>query len=133
MCGNADETKHPIRTFNPDTLSFDQQIENIDIEMRAVNYNKDALNYYTYKLVGYDDTWSEPGQSPVAGFTKLPGGEYTFKYRVANKSFNWADGKPLVIKIRKSLWEQSVFSGFHSAVWFWTTLPVLQMALAANT
>ncbi len=116
------EAKHyPINSYSEDTLYLEKGTRSIEFDIRAINNNENALNYFSYKLVNYDEEWSKPNLDGSAHFTKIPGGEYTFYYKAANKNLEWTHGGAVTVYVQKTLFEYSVF---------WFLLGVLILALA---
>ncbi|WP_345247193.1 ligand-binding sensor domain-containing protein [Nibrella saemangeumensis] len=59
----------------------------LDVDDRTFSINYSVMtvpqrNYkYLYKLDGYDDKWIEAGSRTVANYTRIPGGNYTFRVK----------------------------------------------------
>lgn len=103
---------YALHTFVRDTLHLPKNNKTLRIELNSINRNDNTLTYYSYKLKNYDQQWSEPSSQSSAAYTQLPGGTYTFEYRVANKNKAWIDGIPLIVIIQKKLYEYIWFKLF---------------------
>ncbi|RYU94400.1 hypothetical protein EWM59_17300 [Emticicia agri] len=77
------------------TFLVSSQLKNIHL---GVDGNNFSINYavfsptqeqyrYYYQLEGFDDKWIDAGSKTVANYTKIPGGNYTFRVKaiVGNK------------------------------------------------
>ena len=106
---SADDVNYPIRSFTSDTIVLSKENNTFEFSMRAINHNSNSLNYYSYQLAGFDQSWSPPNQEPLARYTKIPGGDYIFSYRVANKNLDWSNGQPLYLSIEKKITEFTSF------------------------
>ena len=54
---------------------------NLHISFNVNDYSKYLPSLYQYRLVGFNDTWSDWSSNPEAFFENLPHGEYTFEAR----------------------------------------------------
>lgn len=82
-----------------------------DIEMIALNYLNPRQSWYSYQLEGFDKDWIYT-QNPIAQYTNVPGGQYTFKYRTSNNRLDWQVAeKQLFIEIE---------TVFYKSWWFLT-------------
>ena len=90
-------------------ISISKNTSNLSFEMGAINYNPHPTTYYTYRLLGYDEDWSQPNTNNTAYYTKLPGGEYTFEFRVAKNNFDWENGQQLKVSKPHKIIEHYLF------------------------
>jgi ligand-binding sensor domain-containing protein/signal transduction histidine kinase len=63
----------------------------IFIEFALLSYFNSDDNLYSYKLEGYDSTWSAPTANNQVTFTSLPPGEYSFHVKGRNYDGYWID------------------------------------------
>ena len=99
----------PTSFYDSNDISLPKSTGNLTIEMGAINYNPHPNTYYSYRLSGYDEYWSQPSRNNAAYYTKLPGGEYTFEFRVANNNFKWENGQQLKISKTHRVTEHYLF------------------------
>lgn len=76
----GDGTYKEIRVDEAITYEFN----NISFEFSAPYFEKEWLNQYTYKLEGYETTWSEWSTETKKEYTNLHEGHYTFKVKARN-------------------------------------------------
>lgn len=71
----------------------------------ALNYRSSEDNQYAYRLVGFDQDWSQVGGRRHASYTNLDPGEYVFEVRGSNNDGVWNDqGQRLRITVLPPLW-----------------------------
>lgn len=66
------------------TVSFSQN--RISFTYAAVHFNSYGTNKYQYRLVGFDDEWSDWSNETRAEYTYLPEGNYQFEVKAKNPS-----------------------------------------------
>ena len=76
----------------------------ISIDFAVLNFIKPEKNKYAYKLDGFDNKWNYT-YTPVASYTNLPPGQYTFFVKGSNNDGVWSKVQQLVIVIRPPLWK----------------------------
>jgi diguanylate cyclase (GGDEF)-like protein len=87
------------------SLSFDHRDDVVTFEFAALDFAAPQDNRYAYKLEGFDRDWIAAGTRPLATYTDLPGGEYTFRVRAANEDGVWNDrGLALAVKVAPPPW-----------------------------
>lgn len=90
------------------------------IELTGLNYANPQQCWYAYKLDGFDKDWIYTQQSLI-NYTNVPGGGYTFRYKVSLDPTNWnVEEKTIQIHIGKV---------FYKTVWFWTLIIGLLVCL----
>ena len=67
-----------------DQLILDHTQSSLRIEFSVLDFNTTANIKYSYKLEGYDESWSNETTDNYAVYSKLPPGEYTFKLKGCN-------------------------------------------------
>lgn len=60
-------------------LKYNQNI--FSLQVSSINYDYPSLILYSWKLEGFYDGWSRPGQENIIRFTNLSPGEYTLRVR----------------------------------------------------
>ena len=75
------DQEHPIN------LSFD--IKNIKFRFAAIDLQQPDNNLHSYKLVGFDDHWSQASNFQTASYTNLDPGTYYFEVKGSNNSNLW--------------------------------------------
>jgi signal transduction histidine kinase/ligand-binding sensor domain-containing protein/DNA-binding response OmpR family regulator len=74
-------------------------------EFAALDYSAPGKNRYAYRLVGFNDTWVNAGDSRTATFTNLPPGSYIFQVRGSNNDGVWNEaGTSLELRILPPWW-----------------------------
>ena len=70
--------------FNPEDVTVPSTTKRITISFAALNYQMRADCRIAYEIEGFDtaETMVEDKCSEVVSYTNLPGGDYTFKFRV---------------------------------------------------
>lgn len=76
--------------------------ENIfSISFATLEFRDNRKKMYTYKLDGFDKTWSRPGSKNEVSYTNLNPGQYTFYVKGANTDGEWnhrAIGLSIIVK-----------------------------------
>lgn len=79
--------------------------DNFAIEFAALNYSIPQQNQYAFKLEGYDSEWIYNGTRPVASYTNLDPGTYTFHVIASNNDGIWnKEGISIHIIITPPFW-----------------------------
>jgi signal transduction histidine kinase/ligand-binding sensor domain-containing protein/DNA-binding response OmpR family regulator len=74
-------------------------------EFAALDYSAPAKNRYAYRMVGFNDTWIDAGDTRTATYTNLPPGSYTFQVRGSNNDGVWNEtGTSLELRILPPWW-----------------------------
>ncbi|ADV45025.1 response regulator [Bacteroides helcogenes] len=60
-------------------LKYNQNI--FSLQVSSINYDYPSMILYSWKLEGFYDGWSRPGQENIIRFTNLSPGEYTLRVR----------------------------------------------------
>lgn len=82
------------------------------LEFSSVGFTHPDKNFYQYQLEGVDPAWIDAGQRNYVGYTKIDGGNYTFKVKAANIDGIW-NKDPLEIRLHISTpwWKTWWFKG----------------------
>lgn len=76
------------------------------IEFSAPEFSGNKVEY-SYKLEGLEKEWTDAGNRNFANYSNLPGGDYVFKVRAANKKGYWGkDVVELNLVIIPPFWER---------------------------
>ncbi|UOE47254.1 ATP-binding protein [Mucilaginibacter sp. SMC90] len=95
--------KSPLNAVNKLTLSYGQNT--VAFEFAGLQFNQPNELSYRYQLTGYDDGWVLAGHVPVANYTKIPPGTYTFKANASNTAGKWSNHiKTVTIVIGAPWW-----------------------------
>lgn len=74
-------------------------------EFVALDFHDPGRNRYSYRLEGFDESWSPPGPGHSATYTNLPGGRYVFRVRASNNDGLWnEEGLALPVAVGYSPW-----------------------------
>ncbi|NQY65978.1 MAG: hypothetical protein HRT38_20320, partial [Alteromonadaceae bacterium] len=68
-------------------LTFDTK--NIKFRFAAIDFQEPSNNMHSYRLVGFDEEWSQASNSRTASYTNLVPGEYYFEVKGSNNSNVW--------------------------------------------
>ncbi len=75
-------TQHPVMELYHWTRSF-------TFEYALTDYNKPEEIYYSYKMDGYENVWSEPSKFNFTRFSNLPSGNYIFRVKARDSRGLW--------------------------------------------
>ena len=85
---------------------YSDEIE-LTYEQRSPNIHFSTLDYsdvrnvkYTYRLEGFDQSWSKPSSTPWAAYQKLPAGKYLLHVKACTSDGTWGKESTLVIRIK---------------------------------
>jgi signal transduction histidine kinase/ligand-binding sensor domain-containing protein/CheY-like chemotaxis protein/AraC-like DNA-binding protein len=74
-------------------------------EFAALDYSAPGKNRYAYRMLGFNDTWVDAGDTRTATYTNLPPGSYTFQVRGSNNDGVWNEaGTSLELRILPPWW-----------------------------
>jgi signal transduction histidine kinase/ligand-binding sensor domain-containing protein/DNA-binding response OmpR family regulator len=94
----------PINQCKKITLNYSQNI--IGFEFVALNYINQQKNLYSYKMEGFDESWSLPDTKRDVTYTNLHYGTYTFKVKACNNDGIWNEtGASIQIIITPPFWK----------------------------
>lgn len=105
------------------------------VDFIALHYHEPAKNQYAYKLEGFQQDWTNCGNSHQVNFSQLPAGKYIFKVIASNSDgyFN-PQGDALTIIITppfyQTIWFYLALLGFIAIVLWLLHIYRLQMKLA---
>jgi len=90
-------------------LDYDQNF--FSLEFAAADYTDPSLNRYRYRLDPLDPDWQEAGNEPVATYTSVPPGRYSFEVEARNSYGVWTPAPALSIPV-------VVHPAFWQTFWF---------------
>ena len=80
------------------TLTYEQRSPNIHFS--TLDYSDVRNVKYTYRLEGFDQSWSKPSSTPWAAYQKLPAGKYVLHVKACTSDGTWGKESTLVIRIK---------------------------------
>ena len=80
------------------TLTYEQRSPNIHFS--TLDYSDVRNVKYTYRLEGFDQSWSKPSSTPWAAYRKLPAGKYILHVKACSSDGIWGKESMLVIHIK---------------------------------
>lgn len=80
------------------TLTYEQRSPNIHFS--TLDYSDVRNVKYTYRLEGFDQSWSQPSSTPWAAYQKLPAGKYLLHVKACSPDGIWGKESMLVIHIK---------------------------------
>lgn len=80
------------------TLTYEQRSPNIHFS--TLDYSDVRNVKYTYRLEGFDQSWSKPSSTPWAAYQKLPAGKYLLHVKACTSDGTWGKESTLVIRIK---------------------------------
>lgn len=86
-----DPEKGPLRQAIDLTedLTFKHNQNSFAVSFIGINFTNPDKNLYSWKLEGYEDSWSPATNKNSATYKKIPPGSYTFKVRSTNLQDGW--------------------------------------------
>ncbi|MEO6406741.1 MAG: histidine kinase, partial [Ferruginibacter sp.] len=92
-------------TDSSETISLDYFQKNISVDFTAINYNKNILLDYAYKMNGVDKDWNILHQISIANYANLTHGKYTFLVKAKEQNGLWGPAASLSIRIKPAFWQ----------------------------
>ncbi len=97
------------RMGDPGSVEIPPGSRSVEVDYAALSLGMPERVRFKYRLVGFDDTWIDPGSRRQAFYTKLPPGSYTFEVTAANEDGVWnTTGATLNLRMRptflQSVW-----------------------------
>lgn len=88
-----------LDNYNLQKLTLKHSQNTISLDIINNNYISPSKNKFKYRLINYNDNWTETNNGDGALYTKVPSGTYTFEAYGANNDGIWSD-TPYRLKIR---------------------------------
>ncbi len=86
-------------------LGYRDQV--VTFDFAALDFAAPRENRYRYRLDGFDTDWVEAGGRRSATYTRLAGGDYTFRVQAANADSLWSDsGLALSLSVEAPPWKR---------------------------
>lgn len=77
----------------------------VTVEFAALDFADPAGVRFRYRLDGVDATWRETdGRRPLASYTNLAGGRYTFRVQASHAGGAWSEPAVLAVRVIPPLW-----------------------------
>jgi len=94
----------------PQSLTIPPGREGLDIHYTSLNFSAPDSVRFKYQLGGYQSRWIEAGNSRVAGYPKLPPGNYLFRVIAFNEDgIENQIGASLAIIVQPAFWQTTSF------------------------
>lgn len=113
---------HPFRSGGEGSaikLAADENF--FTFNLVALNYINPDQTWFAYKLDGFEKEWHYT-QDPKAVYTNVPGGHYTFLYKVSSANSNWNLMQQKEIDV-------ILQTHFYRSEWFWILVSLLLTAV----
>jgi signal transduction histidine kinase/CheY-like chemotaxis protein len=86
-------------------LNYNQR--NIELELALLDYTEPSKNAFYYRLIGYNNYWTESRTGNRIKFTNLDPGSYTLEIKASNNHGHQSEKvKSIIIKIAPPFWEK---------------------------
>jgi ligand-binding sensor domain-containing protein/two-component sensor histidine kinase len=107
-----DSSKNEIRfthtaSYNnyPEELSLNYNYNHITFRYSAVDWSAPEKIKYSYRLIGLDDTWSNPTSDAFAEYRNLSHGKYEFQVKAIGQSQIWTEPVTYSFIITPAWWQ----------------------------
>jgi signal transduction histidine kinase/ligand-binding sensor domain-containing protein/CheY-like chemotaxis protein len=85
------------------TLAYDQN--KVSFDFAALHFVSPARNRYSYRLLGFENTWAAASERHFATYTSLPPGDYEFQVRATNNDGVWSPSpRNLYVHVTPPFW-----------------------------
>jgi two-component system, sensor histidine kinase ChiS len=89
----------------PQNIIFPYDVNQLTLVYGTADINIQGNVQFSYRLVGYDKTWSVPTDERAAGYRKLAPGEYTFQVKAKLLNGNFGGISSYTFKITPPWWQ----------------------------
>jgi signal transduction histidine kinase/DNA-binding response OmpR family regulator/ligand-binding sensor domain-containing protein len=103
-----------------DKIELEYNQNSFSFEFSGMNYTNPSQNMFSWKLEGFEASWTEFSTKNSATYTNIPRGDYIFKLRLATPEGS-ADYREIHVKVLPSWW----FSPFAVLLYAITILTIL--------
>lgn len=93
-------------------LAYNQN--SFEIDFSTLDFSKEGLEKYRYKLDAYDKVWSVPSTLNFATYKNMPSGSYMFRVQASNAQGIWGEETLLHIKILPPFWKTPWAYSFYA-------------------
>jgi ligand-binding sensor domain-containing protein/signal transduction histidine kinase len=91
--------------------------QRLEIQFTSLNLGAPDQARFRFRLVGYEDDWTEAGGNRFALYPKLPPGRYTFRVTACNEDGLWNEaGVNLAVVVEPPFWRTWWFLGVSAAM-----------------
>ena len=106
----------PYEQLSQLQLGYRDQV--VTFDFAALDFAAPRENRYRYRLEGFDRDWVDAGTRRSATYTRLAGGNYTFRVQAANADSLWSDSElALPLKVEAPPWRRtSAYAGYAVAL-----------------
>lgn len=95
-------------------LGYRDQV--VTFDFTALDFAAPRENRYRYRLDGFDTDWVDAGSRRSATYTRLAGGDYTFRVEAANPDSSWSEsGLALVLNVEAPPWKRGWAYALYAA------------------
>ncbi len=102
-----------LTTGAPIDLGYRDDV--VSFEFAALDFAAPERNRFTYRLVGFDEEWTEAGSERRATYTDLDGGSYRFEVRAANNDGVWNEqGLTVPVEVESPPWATTWAYGLYA-------------------
>ena len=108
---------HSIDKNKPIILSHRDKM--FSFRFALANYQEPSKNQFSFRLDGYENTWSPTSTLRVASYHNIPAGKYVFRVRAMPDQGNW-NSQELAIPI-------IVREAYYRTWWFWLIIGSLAL------
>lgn len=112
----------PIAFWKPiynDLLAFSPGTKRFNLQFTGLTFRFPEKTRFRYRLLGFEDEWSEVINERQAIYTNLAPGKYTFQVMAANEDQVWSE------EISSIHFQLEPF--FYQSPWFWAFCAVLAL------
>lgn len=99
--------------------------QHLEIGFAALDYSRPANLSYQFRLLGWDDEWTQPSSRANAQFTNLKPGTYQFEVRSTNGDGKWTSKVRRLTIVISPLW--------HQRWWIRVAVPFSGLALVLGS
>ncbi len=103
-----------LDTYNLKKVTLKKAHNTISFKVINNNYITPSKNKFKYRLINYNDTWTEIGNNKEISYTKIPSGNYVFEVYGSNNDNVWSkEPYQLAIKINPATWQYWYFIALY--------------------
>lgn len=104
------KVNNTLYSFDGSPLQLTHTQKSISIHFTGINYNKNAMLLYAYKMNGIDKDWTYSQQVNTTNYSNLSPGKYTFLVKTKTQSGNWGPVNDSIrITILPAFWQTASF------------------------
>lgn len=110
LSSSNSKSTNTLDIYNLNKVSLKHSQNTINLTIISNNYLTPSKNKFKYRLINYNDEWTEIKNGKEVHYTKIPSGSYTFEAYGANNDGIWSDTPyQLSIKVLPTPWKQWYF------------------------